>query len=324
MLQLVNLSNYSTDNELIAYSPQRLQAFLLQHNLDGLEMMFCSPWDSKLHRPEWLHGCHLRFWPWWLDFWRGDQPALIKQFGSKEEIAGCYGGLTREAWLAIYRDNIKTAKAAGVKYLVFHVSQARPAELFNWQFSATSQEVIEAVIEVVNALAPDIPEDMALLFENLWWPGLTLTDKDLTAMLLANVTHQNVGIMLDTGHLMNTNPDLTTECEAADYIIKTLENLGSFRQYVRGIHLHKSLSGKYLRSSQACTQCNTEYSMQELMEHVLRIDEHKPFTTSAVRTIVDYVQPDFLVHEFIYESMTDWEQKLRRQQQALLLTRIAI
>lgn len=324
MLQLVNLSNYRTDNELIAYSPQRLQAFLMKHNLDGLEMMFCSPWDVQLHRPEWLHGCHLRFWPWWLDFWRSDEQALLKQFGSRKAIADCYGGLSREAWLSIYRDNIKTAKAAGVKYLVFHVSNARPEELFKWQFSATSQEVIEAVVEVVNALAPDIPEDMALLFENLWWPGLTLTDKDLAAMLLDNVTHQNVGIMLDTGHLMNTNPDLTTECGAVDYIIETLNNLGSYCQYVRGIHLHKSLSGKYIRSSQTSAQTKAQYSMQELMEHVLKIDEHLPFTTHAVRKIVDYVQPEFLVHEFIYNSMADWDQKLRRQQQALALTRMAI
>ena len=324
MLQLVNLSNYITDNELIANSPERLQAILEKYNLAGLEMMFCGPCDTRLHRRKWLHGCHLRFWPWWLDFWRGDQEALLQQFGSQTEIDACYGGPTREDWLAVYRDNIRMAVEAGVKYLVFHVSHVRPAELFNWQFSATSREVVETTIELVNALAPAIPEDTALLFENLWWPGLTLTNKDLTAMLLDNVVHQNSGIMLDTGHLMNTNPNLKTEAEGAAYIVATLENLGHYRQYIRGIHLHKSLSGRYLRFSQKSKQHKAEYNMEEIMNHVLKIDEHRPFTTSAVQQIVDYVQPEFLVHEFMHKSLADLESKLSKQQQALALKKMAI
>ena len=324
MLQLVNISNYISDNELMDNSPERLRNFLERHHLDGLEMMFCGPWDAHLHRSEWMHGCHLRFWPWWLDFWRGDQEALLQQLGSQEEIAACYGGTSHEAWLDIYRNNIRTATEAGVKYLVFHVSHARVPELFSWQFSATCREVIEATIEVINALAPDIPQDTALLFENLWWPGLTLRDKELTAMLLDNVTHRNIGIMLDTGHLMNTNPELRTEKEGARYILNTLESLGSYARYVRGIHLHKSLSGKYLRVSQTNRDFKVKYNMEEVMNHVLKIDEHRPFTTSAVQSIIDYVQPEFLVHEFMYKNMTDWEQKIGQQQKALDVRQMAI
>ena len=324
MLQLVNISNYSCDNELVGNDPAQLQNFLERHNLDGLEMMFCGPWDAQLHRPEWMHGCHLRFWPWWLDFWRGDQEALLRQFGSQASINECYGGPTREAWLDIYRDNIRTAKLAGVKYLVLHVSHARIPELFSWKFSATNREIIEAMIEVVNALAKEIPQDMALLFENLWWPGMTLIDKGVTARLLDNVTHRNVGIMLDTGHLMNTNRDLQTEAEGVQYILKTLENLGSYNQYIRGIHLHKSLSGRYQRHSQTSKLCKAEYTMEEVMDHVLKIDEHLPFATSVAQKIVDYVQPEFLVHEFMQKSMTDWEQKISRQRQALSYPQIPL
>lgn len=325
MLQLVNLSNHYTDNELIGNSPERLEALLAQYKLDGLEMMFCAPWDTKLHRPEWMQGCHLRFWPWWLDFWRGDRQSLLRQFGSLEEIAACYGGITREAWLDIYRDNIRTAVTAGVKYLVFHVSNARVQELFSWQFSADSREVIAATIEVINSLASEIPQDIALLFENLWWPGLTLRDKELTAMLLDNVTHRNVGIMLDTGHLMNTNPNLRTEAEGVEYILNTLENLGNYAQYVRGIHLHQSLSGKYIRDSQKnAKQCRAEYSMEEVMHHVLQIDEHRPFTTPAVQKIISFVRPEFLVHEFTQHSLLDWEQKLGQQLRTLCVNRMAI
>lgn len=324
MLQLVNISNYSFDNELMGNSPECLQAFLERHNLDGLEMMFCAPWNAQLHRPEWMHGCHLRFWPWWLDFWRGDQAALLLQFGSQESINECYGGPTREAWLSIYRDNIRSAKQAGVKYMVLHVSHARVQELFSWKFSATSKEVIEATIEVVNALASEIPQEITLLFENLWWPGLTLTSKELVGILLENISHRNIGIMLDTGHLMNTNPDLATEEEGTLYILNTIKNLGGYAQYIKGIHLHKSLSGKYLRFSQQEKKLKAAYSMEDVMNHVLKIDEHLPFTTSAVQRIIDSICPEFLVHEFIYKNMTDWEQKLSQQQKALAQRKKAI
>lgn len=317
MLQLVNLSNYACDNELMENSPERLQAFLDRHKLDGLEMMFCGPWDKQFHKPEWLHGCHLRFWPWWLDFWRGNQTALLEQFGTQENINQCYGGPNREDWLAVYRDNIRAAVAARMKYMVFHVSHARLRELFNWRFTADSAEVIEATIEVVNALAPDIPQGTTLLFENLWWPGLTLTDSKLAVRLLDGVKYDNIGIMLDTGHLMNTNPDLTSEQEGVEYILAQIKNLGTYRQYIRGIHLHKSLSGKYLRYSQSARGLKADYTLDEVMEHVLKIDEHQPFTTTAVQKIINYVQPKFLVHEFMHSSMEDWEQKIRMQQQAL-------
>ena len=321
MLQLVNISNYSCDNDLIDNDPVRLREFLARHNLDGVEMMFCGPWDAHLHRAEWMQGCHLRFWPWWLDFWRGDQDALLRQFGSQAAINECYGGSTREAWLDIYRNNIRTATKAGVKYLVLHVSHARVPELFSWQFSASCQEVIEATIEVANALAPEIPQDITLLFENLWWPGLTLRDQELTAMLLDNVSHRNIGIMLDTGHLMNTNPELRTEAEGANYVLNTLENLGSYARYVKGIHLHKSLSGKYLHASQSTREFKAEYNMEEVMNHVLKIDEHKPFTTPVAQSIIDYVQPEFLVHEFMYKNMIDWEQKLGQQQKTITVNK---
>lgn len=315
MLQLVNLSNYRTDVTLIRHSAECLRDFLDQHQLDGIEMMLCAPWEAAVHRPEWIHGVHLRFWPNWLDFWRGDREELLRQFGSEEQIQACYGGLGRDAWLKGYRENIRAAVQAGAKYLVFHVSNVRPAELFNWQFSASSREVVAATIEVINELADAIPAETALLFENLWWPGLTLQDKELTALLLENVKHPNVGLMLDTGHLMNTNHKLKTETEGIDYILATLYQLGEYRRYVRGIHLHRSLSGEYIAGSQATTR--TDHTLTEIMSHVLKIDEHLPFSVPEVQRIVEYVKPDYLVHEFMQTSLADWGQKITQQQQAL-------
>ncbi|HWR09216.1 sugar phosphate isomerase/epimerase family protein [Sporomusa sp.] len=322
MLQLVNLSNYATDNELINNSAECLQEFLTCHHLDGIEMMFCGPLDENVHRKEWIHGVHLRFWPWWLDFWRGDRSELLKQFGNEEDIKACYGGITREEWLNVYRENITAAQQAGAKYVVFHVSHARISELFSWRFHASDREIIEATVEVINQLQSAIPADMTLLFENLWWPGLTLQSKELTAQLLDGIAHRNVGIMLDTGHLMNTNPALRTQAEGVDYILKTISRLGSYGQYIKGIHLHHSLSGEYIKSSRHSINRQAEYSLTEVMTHVLKIDEHRPFSVPEVRRIVDYVQPDYLVHEFMKNSMGEWVEKINQQQQALNIVRV--
>lgn len=316
MLQLVNLSNYESDLELIHNSPECLQAFLDHHHLDGLEMMFCDGWDSSVHKKKWIQGVHLRFWPAWLDFWRGDQDELLKQFGSEESIIDCYGGLTREDWLRIYRKNIRTAVQSGARYLVFHVSHTKIAELFSWEFNASDEEVIEAAIEVINELVAEIPEEVALLFENLWWPGLTLKNPELVARLLDSVKHPNIGIMLDTGHLMNTNHELTSEAEGVDYIIKVLHGLGKYQSYVRGVHLHQSLSGKYIKKSrqEKIEKCD----MTQVMNHVLQIDQHQPFATAAVQELIDYIKPQFLVHEFMYSSMEEWSEKVRVQKNALM------
>lgn len=316
MLQLVNLSNDISDLELIHNSPECLQAFLNHHHLDGIEMMFCNSWDPYVHKKHWVQGVHLRFWPNWMDFWRGDREELLRQFGSDEQIVACYGALTPGGWLDIYRNNILDAKLAGAKYVVFHVSQARIPELFNWQFHYSDREIIEATIEVVNELVKDMPPDMELLFENLWWPGLTLQSKELTALLLDNVKHPRVGIMLDIGHLMNTNPELKTQEDGVEYVMKIIEALGEYKSYIHGVHLHHSLSGEYIKQSRG-TSIPHDNFMAETMSHVLKIDQHLPFTSSAVNRVLNLIQPQYVVHEFMFTSINDWSRKVSTQQQSL-------
>ncbi len=315
LLELVNLSNDPFDMELIHHSPACLEAFLNYHHLDGLEMMFCAPWDRQIHRREWIQGVHLRFWPNWLDFWQGNEKVLLREFSNEAAIAAYYGGQTRADWLEVYRENIRTSVQAGAKYLVYHVSHARLSELYNWKFSATDKDVIEATIEVVNELADLIPDNVALLFENLWWPGLTLADSKLTAHLLDSVKPANVGLMLDTGHLMNTNAALRTQEEGVAFILQVMARLGSYRSYVKGIHLHHSLSGEYINKTR-----NAEISdvtIDQIMSHVMKIDQHLPFSSPVVQRIVNEIQPDYLVHEFLNTSMDSWIKKLSCQQQAL-------
>ena len=317
MLELVNLSNDITDTEgLLGGNPAQLASFLQRHHLDGIEFMCCAPWDKSFHQPDIIKGFHLWFWPSWLDFWLENEQALLREFDSWEKVESCFGA-SREAWLDRWEANFQQAADCGAEYAVFHVAQARSSEIRCRSFAYSSAQVIEAVLDIINQLTARLPSEMALLYENLWWPGLDLTLPALVHELLAGTQHK-CGIMLDTGHLMNTNTRLCCESQAADYILRIVDSLGSAAGSIQGVHLHTSFSGEYVeKERQRHNQPEYNLSAGEILDYVLKVDRHQPFRTAAARRIVDAVQPRYLVHEFVPENYEDWENKLVQQQKVL-------
>lgn len=317
MIELVNLSNASFDTEnLLQGRSESLVEFLRQEKLAGVELMLCEPWDEKLHPAHYVRGVHLRFWPDWIDFWQGNKNALLETFGSEAAIKKEYGN-TREDWLEKWRENIRQAVACKAEYVVFHVSNVRAAEIYTRRFSYTSQEVIKRTAELVNELTSELPESCQLLFENLWWPGLTFCNPHQAEMLLENISHINTGFMLDTGHLMNTNLHLKTEAEAVDYILSITGQMGSLQKKIQGMHLHCSLSGQYTKKMMTAKEMRNPLQWNEIMEYILQVDEHQPFRTDAAKRLVQKLQPAYLVHEFIQDSYMDWQKKVRRQKKSL-------
>lgn len=316
MLQLVNFSNSRYDMKMLHNDTGKLQTFLAKHQLDGVELMMCEPWTlENKGLKAFAKGVHLKFWPFWLDFWREDQQALLRQFGSETQIVSYYEAENRWQWLELYKENVRMAVELGVEYLVFHVSNTRKEEVFTWDFHAQDAEVVEAAIEVLNELTPLIPEHTAILFENLWWPGLTLLNAELVEKLLSKVNHKNTGIMLDTGHLMHTNPFLRSQEEGVQYILDTLAQLGEHQQRIKGVHLHHSLAGEYI---QGCSrEVPHDCSLLKVLEHVMNIDKHLPFSHPAAGKILERIQPEYLIHEFIYDSLESWSAKVCLQQQIL-------
>ena len=319
MLTLTNLSNADCDVEnVLENDTDAIPAIMREHELDGIEFMICGPWDRVMHPPQYIKGVHLLFWPCWLDFWRGNHAALMEEFGSEENIRAYYGSLHVGDWIAAWKENLRQAAECQPQYLVLHVAHNRTSEMYTRAFAATDEDVIRATIELVNEIACEIPQGCKLLFENLWWPGLTFCQPHLAAMLLEKVNYPAVGFMLDTGHLMNTNLDLRSEADGAAYVTKIYQNLGEVGKHVYGLHLHRSLSGSYVREMmhRHAGSCDP-LGWQTAMDYVVRVDRHEPFRTEAARRILDAVQPDYLVHEFLQRSRTDWEQKIRTQRRAL-------
>lgn len=135
---------------------------------------------------------------------------MLAEYGSEAAVEKAFGGLGRDEWLRRYGENIRASAALGARYLVFHIAQARPSEIYRRRFFYSSAQVVRATVELVNALSAWIPAQVSLLLENLWWPGLTLKDRRLAEALLEGVRHCDTGFMLDVGHLMNTNLSLRT------------------------------------------------------------------------------------------------------------------
>lgn len=47
------------------------------------------------------------------------------------------------------------------------------------------------------------------------------------------------------------------------------------------------------------------------MKHVIKIDQHRPFTDKAVQKLLRFIKPDYVVHELAYRDFSDFEKTLR-------------
>ena len=238
----------------------------------------------------------------------------------KEDIINYYGNLDKKVIIDKYREEIKIAEKLNAEYAVFHVSNVRTKDSFNYEFTYTDKEVVDATIEIVNEIFKGLDNNITILFENLWWPGLKMTDPELVRYFIENIEYKNKGIMLDTGHLLNTNLDINNEEEGIDYLVETISNLGDMKDYIKGIHLSKSLSGKYVKEQiEKYKNKDIDYSEvnNEIIYHILNIDEHKPFTNNKINNLIEMINPKFLVYEFITTSLEELSDFIKTQNKVL-------
>lgn len=289
----------------------------LMHGFDGVELM-CFEDDARGIVPrERVIGLHMNCLTYWLDFWEGRLDACVQELGSMENVRRMYGGDTREALLAHYRRDLENAKKYGAEYVVFHVTDASIPETLRCRFHRTDAEVIDASCELLNLLFDGVTDGPALLLENLWEPGLTMTDPEMTARLLDGVRYANKGIMLDTGHLMHTQPALQNQRQALSYIHTVLDRHGELCRAIRGVHLQQSITGRYMRRiAKNSPELAADYPGRscQLFEYVFRVDQHKPFTCAGVPELIARIAPEYLTFEFISNDLPQLRRMLHRQQ----------
>lgn len=137
-----------------------------------------------------------------------------------------------EDWIEKIRRNIRAARAEKPEYLVWHVAHCSLDEIWTRRFRYSSHDVLKAVAEVYGAVAEEVPPSVTVLFENIFWPGLYTLEPEEVDYFFSLLPGKNTGIMLDTGHLMNTNPCLVTEEDGARYVKDVVNRLGSMKSLI--------------------------------------------------------------------------------------------
>ena len=269
--------------------------------LDGVEGIVDPVDVDKSFPPELLSGYHLVFYPDWLDFYRQNTPELLRKFGSMDMVERVYNGTRPEDLMRQFKDDLAFALSMHTPYVVFHVSDVSLEEGYTYRWLHSNAQVMDGAVEFINELLRGVEPTFDFLVENQWWPGFTFLDPAETEELLSRIDYPRKGIMLDTGHLMNTNTRLRTQAEGIEYILERYRAHGELGRYVRGMHFHQSLSGAYVRKHTGALPKDfpTDYFDAFFREypHIESIDRHRPWTDPGCVALLDEVRPLYLTHE---------------------------
>lgn len=304
--------------ELISYYVDKREdwAELIRSlGVDGMESLIYGKEEDPEGR-EVTVGCHLKYWPSWVDFYMGNEVWVQKDFPTEESRIRAFGGTTPYEWMESIKGNIRSALSKCPEYLVWHVADCSRQEVFSRDFHHTNLEVLSLTAEIFEEIKPMIPSGVKVLFENLFWPGLTLLEPKEVEDFFQKVGTEKAGIILDTGHLMNTNTHLTEEEDGISYVLDVVRNLGSLRDLIEGMHLSLSLSGAYQQSTWG--KVPDVMDDRAVWRHVSQIDQHRPFTSPYVREIIDLARPKVLVHELFGNSGLPYEE-IKTQRRAARL-----
>lgn len=300
----------------------QVRKFIDANKLDGIEIMFHMDYDILDVPEDIIHGMHLIYWPTWIDLWKNNKDELNSQFENDENIRLYYGGTTNDILINQYLKEFKIAQELGVDYMVFHVSHVQLEHIYEWNFTYTDKEVIDCAVDLINSTFGEEDKGVTLLFENLWWPGLNFKNPQLTEEFFNKIKYPNKGFMLDIGHLMITNPELTTLDAACDYIINTLKEHKNILNYIKGIHLNQSLTGKYIKQSQ--NEKNNLMKKNEFWDrfsiarqHISNIDTHIPFGNEKILEVINIVDPLYMVYEFLPKDIDDLNTMIEFQNKIL-------
>lgn len=324
MQELVNFSEYAMDLDRFQGDWNEVHSFVKGHGLSGIELLLSSPTDNALIPTGLVKTVHFPGWFGWVRTCA--DPDSVPPDSDPHEIAYYFGALTRHGLVTVFREYLDRAAQLSAAYGVLHLSHVELEEVFTRRFRYTSREVLHAAAVFLNEVCSVYPggnPPVTLAFENLWWPGLTFRSDAEIREFTRLLAFDNWIFLLDTGHLMNSL-GTARESEGILGVCETITSLSpEIVSRIRAVHLQCSVSGTYY--SQQVSRTPPEgfsampygEKMGVLMEHIPRIDEHRAFGDPACKKILELIQPDVLVHEFVTRSREELVQKLRDQRSCI-------
>lgn len=299
----------------------KLSNFLSEHNIDGIEGILYNPGNIDEIPNNLVKGLHLIYWPMWLDLWTNNQSRLLDEFINYENIKNYYGFTTKKGFINKYHQEFEMAKKLSCEYMVYHVSQISIEETYNLNFSYDDLFVLDETAKLVNQVFKG--DGPMLLFENLWSPGLTFLDQKKAIYFLDQINYMNKGFILDISHLLITNRSISSYDEAIEYLLNILNKNKIILPYIKGIHLNKSSFLPYIRENHN-KKAEISIAKKDFMEklinvykHISKIDTHVPFIDERINQIIDLINPEWVVYEFLPKNITDWATMLDDQNKFL-------
>ena len=246
---------------------------------------------------------HLPYATDWYSPWTGDTRYIDRV--EPENVRYRSYGRNREEMFITLRNAIEHASALSPAYGVFHASNARMDEVLGFRHRDSDEDVLHAVAELLNNTVRTFPggePPFRILFENIWWPGLTMKDSTGYEILAEELEFSNWGLCLDTGHLMNCLGDCREEIQSIRNVLKIVRSYPcEMKDRIMTIHLHMSLSADYtekcMKDPLSFETTDDKTMITKAYEHVCRIDQHRPFTDRMCTDIVNIIRPDYVTHE---------------------------
>lgn len=326
---LIDFSVHPSDLNRFSNQWEGLKEYVSEKKIDGVELLIGYDHPSDEIPRDLVKSIHLPFWITWLEVWRKGEAAAKYYFPntSADHLQFCCGGQNAVEMVATQKQLWEHAALFHPAHAVLHAAHVELEHSFSRDFTYRNTEVLKSFSDLLNRTAQEFTNGeppVTLAIENLWWPGLDFLFPAETDDFASRLKFTNWNLLLDTGHLMNTNPALRCEDEAIDFVLDRISRLSKdIQSKIKSLHLNCSLSGAYqVKQVQKglpddWDELNFSDRYSKARSHVLQIDQHLPFTTSRVKEIIREVAPKIVVHEFITKSIEEFSEKLEIQMRAL-------
>ena len=302
----------------------RLGDTLLTQGLDGFEILGDVPKTWEPIPQSLLLGYQMQTFYDWLDCYLGYKEECILDFRVKREVAGYFGKGKPEDIICAYRKDLAYGRALKAPYIVFDVSNADEQEIYTFRWSHSDYWVIDAAVEILNELLKGVDPAFTLLLGNDRWPGFTFLEPKKTEYLLSKIQYPKVGIMLDTGRLLSTRWGTKNQSEGIRYIHSLLDKHGELSRSIHGLHFNYVPTSEWIREPRKQPQKSSQeyhppYWTPELALYlkIHRLDRHSCWSNPECVSLIDRLEPQYLVHVFYHDGRLTRLGALTRQLQAI-------
>jgi hypothetical protein len=324
MEELVNFSVYHHDTDRFDGDWRALERFIASFGLDGVELLI--GFDTVPEIPHGLvRGVHLPSFMGWLRVWEGS--IRFPETAGDREIGMLYGARTAPELQERVRTALEHAALLSPEYAVFHACYIEPAQVYAAAPHCDDAHVLEVLADFLNRICAEFPggePPVRILFENLWWQGLTFLDGSVAEGFSERLAFDNWGFMFDTGHVLAALRSCATEDEAVDALLSVIAALpDAVADHIEGVHLHCSLHPEECCAALGVSMPGgfEERSLldqyREVMGLIAAMDQHQPFSTPRCAEVVEALDPEFCTHEFVTRSLEEFRAAIARQHAAI-------